>query len=451
MKEKLLRITSNKYVYYGLFFCLILLIHQFFYFSNDDVTFFSTVLDNYTIGEYLSFRYNNWTSRLLIEGLLVFLSRSVHLWRILNSLVICLLIYTIDKLFLNNSKGKSILFIMLLFLLYPYYQMAEAGFCATTLNYLWPFTFFLFSLIPLRNLYDGKKISKKMLPLYLIAFIFSCNQEQVVCVALLVSFIFLIYCIRKKIKKWYSILLLIISFVSLIFILTCPGNEIRTVTEIANCYPDYVNADLFDKLYLGVVSTCSVLISNFLIIWLFSFILFCIILVVKKNIIIKIINWLQFIIITVISIFRVFIILTADSFLDGYSYGIYGYFSEIGDVFQFSFMNLFVLFVCLGMILIYCILLCNLFENNKIGVILFLLISCVTRLIMGFSPTVFASGTRTMIFLNFSLLIIILLLHEKYYLLFSKKKLSLFYIIILIFIIVNYILTFVALPLLSNT
>lgn len=450
MKDKLLKLTKNKYIYLLMFFLGVLFIHQFFEFSNDDITFFKKILDNYNLFEYLKERYNNWTSRILIESVLVNISRNIHLWRLCNSLVICLLIYTIEKLFVGKGTPKTICFTSLLFLLYPYYQMAEAGFAATTLNYLWPLTFLLFSFLPLRYIHDGKEIKKKFLPLYLLAFIYACNQEQAVCIAITVSIISLIYCIKNKKNITYPLLLLLISIFSIGFILLCPGNDIRTTIETTNCYPDYINANLLDKIYLGIVSTCSIIISNFLIIWLFSFVILSIILSKKSKLYIKLLSWFQFIFITLISIYRVYIILNSNSILDAYTYGIFGYFTEVGNIFNFSLTNIITISLCLGMVLIYCILLNDLFKVKSLFIILMLLIGCGTRLLMGFSPTIFASGTRTMIFLYFSIISIILLLWTKYQNLFSKNKLKIFYLMIIIFVIVNYALTFVALPLIRN-
>ena len=450
VKDKVSKIIKSKFFFLLIFFVLILFVHQFFEFSNDDISFFGKALNDYSLFEYIKLRYNTWTSRILIESVLINISRNIHLWRIANSLVICLLVYSIEKLFIGTGKIKNLFLVSLLFLLYPYYQMAEAGFAATTINYLWPLTFLLFSFLPLRDMYDQKDINKKMLPLYLMALIFACNQEQTVCVALIVSIISLIYCIKKNKNKLYSLLMMIIALFSLGFILSCPGNDIRNTIEITNCYPDYINADWLDKTYLGIVSTCSILISNFSIIWLFSFTILGAIILEKSKISIKLLGWLQFIIITIISIFRIYVIFKCDNILDAYTYGIFWYHTEVGNVFNFSLTNLLVLGLCLGMVLIYIILLCHLFKEKANFIILILLIGCGTRLIMGFSPTIFESGSRTTIVLYFSLLVIILFLWIKYKKICPKWIEKLFYILLIIFIIINYILTFLAIPLLIN-
>ena len=329
--------------------------------------------------------------------------------------------------------------------------MAEAGFAATTLNYLWPLAFLLYAFIPFQYIYQNKKLNKKYVLFNILAYIFACNQEQAACIGLSVTLIFLIYCIKNKKNKIYPIILLIISSLSIIFILTCPGNAIRTAIEITNCYPDYINANFFDKVFLSVVSTCSILISNYIVLLIFSILLF---LVTKKqkqqSRIISIISFIQLMIITAISIYRTYIVFISSSFLDSYTYGIFYFKTDIGHIFTLSINNILLFSLCIGMVICYCIQLYNIFKEKSYISILILLIGCGSRVMIGFSPTIFESGNRTMIFLYFSLLFIILLLWNKYKKSLYKKKIIIFNTIIIVFIIINYILTFKAIPLIKN-
>ena len=165
---------------------------------------------------------------------------------------------------------------------------------------------------------------------------------------------------------------------------------------------------------------------------------------------IKILSLFQFIIIVTLSIYRVYIFLKSPSILEAYTYGIFYYNTTIGHVFTFDIQKILVFGLCISIVLIYCIILYKLLKKESIFPMLLLLTGCGTRLIMGFSPTIFNSGSRTTIFLYFSLLFILLLLFKKYNKLFSKKELKFFKIIIILFIIINYFLTFKAIPLIKN-
>lgn len=444
------KIIKNKYFYLITFFIITLIIHQFFNLMNDDLTFFSKILDKKSILAFTKERYLTWSSRVLIESILIIVSRNVIIWRITNSLVITLLIYSIEKIFFNTNNKNNIIFIIILFMLYPFYQMAEAGFAATTINYLWPLTFLIYSFIPLQNIYNNKTINKKKLPLYLLSYIFACNQEQAVCIGLAVAIISLIYCIKNNKDKKYPIALLIISILSLLFIALCPGNNIRKITEIKNCYPNYTKTTFIDKIFLGIVSTCSILISNFLVIFLFGFLLFIIIYKQQHKRYIKLIALIQFLIILIISIYRCYIFLKSNSVLEAYTYGIFYYNTSASHPFKFNIINIFIFSFCLTMVFTYCYLLAKIFKDKWLFPVLLLLIGCGTRLLMGFSPTIFDSGSRTTIFLYFSILFLIIMLLKNNKDIFQKKTAYCLYTTMIIFGIINYILTFLAIPLIIN-
>ena len=450
MKKKT-EILKNNFGYFILIFLIILSIHQLFNFMNDDITFFSKVLNEQGIPAFIKVRYTTWTSRIIIETMLIIISRNIYIWRITNSLVITLLIYTINKIFFDSNQKKGIYTSFIVFLLYPYYQMSEAGFAATTLNYLWPLTFLLYAFIPFQTIYKNKKLNKKLMPTYVIAFLYACNQEQAACIGLFASAIFLIYCIKNKKSTKYPLTLFLLSIFSIVLIIACPGNSIRKIAEMKNCYPDYINANFLDKIYLGVVSTCSILISNFLLILLFSTLIFTLV-ILKNNFEkkIKILGIIQFLIISLLSVYRVYTVISCHNILQAYTYGIFYYHPQIGHVFTMTIKNILIFVLCIGITLNYCYLIYKLLNKKSYFSILTLLAGCGTRVLMGFSPTIFASGNRTMIFMYFSILFVTLSLWKQYQKKFSKKQIKIINFIIILFIITNYILTLKAIPLIEN-
>lgn len=148
-------------------FIILLYLHSFMNFANDDVTYFANQFDQFNWLNFLEMRYKVWISRIIIESFLIFISRNIFLWRILDSFIFCLLIYSICSLLFKKISWKSILLVSLNCFIYPFLSMEEADFCATTMNYLWPLTFMLFSFIPLKRIFYHQKINKKMLPIYI--------------------------------------------------------------------------------------------------------------------------------------------------------------------------------------------------------------------------------------------------------------------------------------------
>lgn len=421
---------NNNYLYL-LFFLGVFIIHLFFNFSNDDINYFNTILDKMSLFKFISMRYNTWTSRIIIEAVLVFVSRYIYLWRFLNSLVILLLVYSINKLCFKKSNIKNISIIILLFLIYPLLDLTGAGFAACTTNYLWPLTFMLFSFIPYRNNYYKEKVNNKLWPLYILSLIYASNQEQCVCIIFIVSLIMLIFSIKNKSNWVYPLIVLIVSIISLIFIFICPGNSLRSVIEMNNWYPDYINTNIMDKIYLAIISTTSILISNGIVLWVLSLLLFLIILKIDTKVYNKILAFILLLIIMIVSVFR-FI-----NIVFGKKYIIFDYTTKVGDVFDYSFNSFLVLFLCVLLFGVVFYLLYVIFRKNSLVYIFIILLGMGTRLIMGFSPTIFVSGRRTAIFLYFSLIIVMIFLIKHFYTKFIKMERKIIIVLVLLCSIVN--------------
>lgn len=384
-------------------------------FSNDDVNYFSSILNNMSIIDFVVHRYNAWSSRVIIEGLLSIVSRNVFIWRVLDSLVIVLLVFSIDKLFGLSSKKNGYLIVMFLFFLYPFADMSEAGFCATTMNYLWPLAFMLFGFIPFRNIIYQENTNKLLYPFYVLSLVYACNHEQCVCIIFVVSLVFLIYGIKKKIKNWYSLLVFLMALTGLIFILTCPGNAARNISETATWYPNYVNANFGDKFYLAVASTISIMLSNGFVLFLFSYVLSKVA-SVKGNLFDKFLSKGILFMLLLVNVFHLYAIIFNKQYL------IFNYVTNETHPLNLSFKCLVFLGIGLGLFFSFLYLIYKLFDDDKYFCILVLFLGLGTRVIMGFTPTIFASGSRTLIFLYFSLIILMIFWFTRYKDLFSKKS-----------------------------
>lgn len=414
---------------YIILFVLILLIHFFFSFSNDDITYFSKILDTMNWLDFIKLRYFNWTSRLIIEGLLVFISRNILLWRILDSAIMILFIWCIQKLCFKETSIKKVIFTTSIILLLPFINMTEAGICATTMNYFWPLTLMLFSLIPIRNMYNDNNINKKILPFYMLSALYACNQEQSVCIIFVVSLLTCFNSYRKKSFSWYAFILLLLSTCSIIFILLCPGNAIRSIQEIEHWYVDYENAIFIDKICLGIISSTSILFSYFFVLLFFSLVLWISTLKIQVSKKVKIIGTLQFLIVSLLSTFRVYCFLFHKEFI------LFDYFTDLGHVLNIN--NILLFMFCIILFLTFAYLLYSIKKDNRLNNIIILFLGCGTRLLMGFSPTIFASRSRTAIFLYVSLVIIIINILSEIKHLLRKWEINCLCIILSLFIIVN--------------
>ena len=274
----------KKYFPFVLFVVLMIVLHLVMGLNGDDIKY-AKILNNQTIIEYINFRYFNWSSRLIIDTLLAILARqNMIIWKILDIIIYTSGIYYIIKL-VNKSYSKKIAFFgILLFLMYPFYEMASAGWISTTLNYSWCFALGMISFIPLIYESQGEKVNGYVYIISFLALLYATNQEQ--SGALIFGFN-LLYLINSLINKRdinkFNVLAIAVSAAALIFIFTCPGNSIRFAHEVSYWYPEFANFTIIEKSYLGLVTTFGNLIEQKVIFPLFYIILSVCALVKSEN------------------------------------------------------------------------------------------------------------------------------------------------------------------------
>lgn len=405
------KLKNYKYLPFIILFVVMLICHMIFKLNFADDLFFQHAADNGFV-DYLLSRYNIWTSRIFIEAILIIMLKLPSIfWYISDSLIITLSAYSITKLF----SIKNTWWILLLVLIYPLYEASGAGWYATTINYIWPLALGLFSLIPIKNAIDNKQEKNYMYPLYVLSLLFACNQEQMCAILFAFYLIFTIFLFKKKDKKILKFILvqLLLTFVSLIFILTCPGNDVRIIEETATWYPSYANFGLIDKLFLGLVSTFYYCVYEVnILILIFSILLSIFIFKKGKN---EIIRFISLIPILVYCSFTFFPSIIKSIFPHVYELingaKIYGLSPESLSL---SLQSLFIFAVSVIFFVSLLFSIYKLFgkKNNYLMSLVFLA-GLFSRIILGFSPTVFASGMRTFIFFDFSIIIVLSVLFDK--------------------------------------
>ena len=418
MKEKIQKfLKSSNAILLALF--ILELVLMFFITPNkyDDKVFLESVTGT-SVWSYVGPRYYTWSSRLIIEFILCsVLKISKYLWILIEALMVTLAGYSISKLFVKNNESKKENTIMLtsMILIYPIVLMNGAGWAATTINYMWPLATGLFALIPIRKIWDEEKIKFWQYPLYIIAMIFATNQEQVCAILLGTYLLFTVFLIIKN-KKIHPFMIVqtLIVIASLIFILTCPGNAARTETEIKNQFKDFEMLTILDKIGLGLTSTMGLIIKNGNIVFALMSML------IAVNIFLNYKEKLY----RIVALVPVFSILTLSYFIRTVD-EVFPYFSTLRGILVKEDIiltagncnNLFnvipVMFACINFICIIMSLLL-MFKNlkNNMALLVFL-IGFASRLIMGFSPTVFLSGERTMIFFEFAMIIVSILIWQE--------------------------------------
>lgn len=356
---------------------------------------------------YTQMRIQTWTSRNIIElVMLVLLNINKWVWIILDSGMFVLVLHSLRRIICPTKENDGIItfFLMLVIMLYPFGTFGVAGWYATTLNYVWPLALGLYGLSYIIQIISNEKISIAQQISYVVASLYAINQEQMC--ALFVGFyaLFMIYSLVKHKKvSILAYIILVLSFIMLGYHALCPGNELRKVAEMSAYYPAFYGFKLMDKLLLGVLSTIAIgSLQPAYIIFVWNIMLIYIIYKNTKN-------KGQYLLVGLMT-FVTFVVSVSDRYCNhrGF-YQIFNVFNDYTKVIEHISLNM---NVCLIILYFICILLISFYViktnlGNKTMFISLIIICAAfcSRVVLGFSPSIFVSGTRT--FVNSYFLIVI--------------------------------------------
>lgn len=368
--------------------------------GSDAMWFFRNQLDAYTLKDYLTMRYNTWASRIFIEGVLVYISRHMLLWKILDWAFWVIMAWAIIRLFPERKREKAAWLVVGVLFVYPIWDMRTAGWIATSVNYTWTLALAAFALHGVANTYYNKKTNPIMCILYALAAVYSANMEQVSAILLAVSGCSILYFIieKKPVKSYItSIVICVISIAEFAFILTCPGNAARKIQETIDWMPYYESYSLIDKVNMGFLDTMHHLVSSGNLMYL-AYVLILAVLVFQKtkNV------WVRCIAVfpVAFNITLVFFRDTLEAYLPTFSKLMEKSAFITGRNYQLAanYLPTILYFLLVGCMLVSIVLICDTyFELLAQGILLAL--AMATRVIMGFTPTIYVSQERTFLYL----------------------------------------------------
>ena len=426
MKEKLKNIFKD-----GRFAIFLFIIFELFLMifvntnSGDDILFRTLKAGNSNTFEVVKLRYTEWSSRVIIEFVLIeIITKSKIIWAILQSLMMGLLAYSISKLFIKKEfKEKLNPLIIALVLTYPISVLTVVGWGASTINYIWPLATCLFAIIPIKKYYAEEKIKWFEYPLYSFALVFAANMEQTAAILLGTYLLFMVLLIIKEKKvRPFMIIQLILVILSVIFILKSPGNMSRMQDEMAGHFKDFGTLSIAEKITLGLTSTVGDILK-----WTIDFapLILCISIVVYifseyKEKLYRVVSMVPLVIISSLGI------------LLKYLNDIFPNIGTLSVIFQtpevtlttaninniVNFLPITIAMILFGFMALSILIIFKKIDGN-VPLIVFLA-GLASRLIASFSATVFISAPRTMIFFDFAMLIVSLLIIQE--LLLKKKE-----------------------------
>lgn len=342
------------------------------------------------------YSYNRWSSRIFIYFIgAVVLQKgalALGLYMIVSYYVF---LKALVLLFPKTSTETIFPFILASLLLFPYDTQFTAGWIATLTSYLGPHAFALMGLVPIKKVLSGQKSGVLENLFYAICLIYGANVEQM-CVVLVAAYLVAnAYLLWRRKGSAVLIVMLLVSIASLVNIFVCPGNHTRSVAEELNWFPTYQMMDLVDKADVGISTTLKWFYVDNVFTMFFCLILALLMWSKYKEKLFRIIALFVAVVSIALGPLRILISSLfpyAGNLASEVNY--YGAFNVMEQgcgpgMYQFGIL------LCLtGLICVEIVLLNDSIKGLLADLTLFLA-GFASRAMMGFSPTIYASGSRT--------------------------------------------------------
>ncbi len=223
---------------------------------GDDVTY-AGIWGKQPLFAFLQERYLKWSSRVVIEAVMLPLTAvSPWVWRILDVFMLLLLVWITADLFGTEKKLQAqILFFAMLWTV-PFFSLSSAGWITTTVNYLWTLTLGLVALRPLKHWLKGEKCPPAEYIACPLCVLYGANMEQMGAILLGAYLVMGLYLLaeKRKLSPFYFVQLGLVVL-SLFFILWAPGNGERTISETERFFPEFSSFSAYEKLWMGFLET----------------------------------------------------------------------------------------------------------------------------------------------------------------------------------------------------
>ena len=268
----------------------------------------------------------------------------------------------------------------------------SAGSIPTYVNYIFPASFLLFSLYFRHSSNQWVKITS------LLSFVFAVMQEQLA----IYAFLWLVFELFRDWKinsdRNWNILFVVVSSLGILSAKLAPGNTIRFMKNVDSWFPNFINLNSIQKVGLGILETGDGLLSvSFAFVTLFLIV--SVILSIYKN------NFTSFILSTVVLLTILSHKFEWRSIL--FTLSAVSKLARESGTFEFN-------FVYFGAVLFYFIILFILLfiiwslsdSKDKVWLSYLFIIGLLGRMVISFSPTLYASGTRTYLPIMLSVFII---------------------------------------------
>lgn len=355
--------------------------------------------------------YGTWSSRVLVNFIIfIFTDNAKIWWAAYMGVSLFILMKAFSLLFADENKKTCNNFISCIVMLYTFQDLSSAGWIATSTTYLSPMAFGMMALVPIKKMLKGEKLKRWEYLAYILCLIYGANNEQMMIVILAAYASTFIYCLVKKSVRIFNLVLFEISIGSCFFIMTSPGNFKRLNLEIISWFPTYDMLDNVDKAELGYSTTVHwILFTNKPFI-LFSCIIFTILIWGKYKDkfyrILSMIPLLSMIILGPLKEITFMLWPSLEKLTNGIPY--YGLVTaenrgNLNPFGKFLFMGIIIIIIGIEILLL---------SNDLYDFIVCMVLlsaGVASRIVMGFSPTIYASSDRTFTIMSFCIIAVCIL------------------------------------------
>ena len=262
-------------MFYICFYFVALIVHLLLPLDwADDAVFYDKTL-SLNLSEFLK-----GSARPLVDTLTYIFVKYPMLWRFLNPLVLVLQSVLLS-IYLPQSKNEYVKnAVLCLLLLFPSMVMADAGFVATTLNYLWTVTLGLLCLLPTYKKITERKSSLIEMILFIPCLLYATNMQQMAVVLVVILGMVNVYFWFKRDFSPYIFFQFLISVACSVYsyLINTVGDNSRMLREIDRYFPEFGDLSFIEKLELGFSSTFCCLTMEHRIVWFGFFAFLCVLL-----------------------------------------------------------------------------------------------------------------------------------------------------------------------------
>lgn len=396
-----------------IFIIAYLFLHKYMFICGDDIGRYEKLHDSSIIPYCLDkIKLGSTSSRFAIEFVFCFFVAKLPIicWHVAD---ICLT--TIAAVFLYKTIYKewnpfNLGMTLCVFLLFPFWFMSTAGWVACTTNYWWEICLGIIGFSYIFKFINGETVSFLEKIAAVLLLLFACDNELANVMVIVVLFGIAVFAILEKKQFRLTIISLIVSLFRFLLHAVWKKFDTRAYISVIKYFPDYYMRTIFDKAQAGFSSANYLIFKQEPFLMLLLSVLLAILIFVKyKDYFHRIISLVPLSLVLAEGILRDMLIRIfpyIEKFDESYS-EVYGVNDYLNYFYDWSYISLFIW----GFALI-CIIICliSIFDKKSIIYISIFVGGLLSRVAMGFSPTIEASSYRAYSFLVLSLLLLICVL-----------------------------------------